>query len=636
MKKLVNKIQYRPEIDFLRAIAVSAVIIYHAKVNLFGQKLFQGGYLGVDIFFVISGYLITSIIFKELESKNNFSFTKFYLRRARRILPALFFVILISLPIPWFIFMPSNFVDFAKSILFSLGFSSNFYFYFTGLEYGAVSGLLKPLLHTWSLAVEEQFYILFPLLFVAGFIFLKKKLKFYVFFILVLSLLFAEFFSNKNPNLNFYILPSRTWELLVGSLIMFFENNKKFKISNNISNIMCLFGLVLIFFSFLYFYESIPNPNFKSLVPILGVVLILLFAKKGTLVTKFLSNKLFIGLGLISYSLYLWHYPIFAFARNLRITQSLSGYFIIGILILILSIASYFYIERPFRNKKFISDKNFIKIIIIFISSLLVSSFIIIDNNGFKNRFPNYDTFSLDYEKYLKEVRLKKYEFGNPQFTNSNKKNVLIIGNSHGRDTFNSLKLNEDLFFDFEFSILDTQIRCIDKMVLKSEFCNKQKMTKLQKKIFIESDILLISTHYNEDDLNELESNIELLRNLKKKIVLTTLSPSFYYVNHFSLVDEFYYKYNRLPNHEETILLEKKYYETMDNKAEIINKKLKNISKTKEVKLLKKKDLLCDEKTKRCRFLTNNNNKILYDNYHLTIQGANFVGKKIFDLGWLE
>ena len=214
MKKLVNKIQYRPEIDFLRAIAVSAVIIYHAKVNFFGQKLFQGGYLGVDIFFVISGYLITSIIFKELESKNKFSFTKFYLRRARRILPALFFVILISLPIPWFIFMPSSFVDFAKSILFSLGFSSNFYFYFTGLEYGAVSGLLKPLLHTWSLAVEEQFYILFPLLFVAGFIFLKKKLKFYVFFILVLSLLFAEFFSNKNPNLNFYILPSRTWELL--------------------------------------------------------------------------------------------------------------------------------------------------------------------------------------------------------------------------------------------------------------------------------------------------------------------------------------------------------------------------------------------------------------------------------------
>ena len=140
---------------------------------------------------------------------------------------------------------------------------------------------------------------------------------------------------------------------------------------------------------------------------------------------------------------------------------------------------------------------------------MLISSFIIIDNNGFKNRFPNYDTFSLDYGKYLKEVRLKKYELGNPQFTNLNKKNVLIIGNSHGRDTFNSLKLNEDLFFDFEFSILDTQTHCIDEMVLKSEFCNKQKMTKLQKKIFIESDILLISTSYDEDDLNELESNID-------------------------------------------------------------------------------------------------------------------------------
>jgi len=165
------KLKYRPEIDSLRAIAVIAVIIYHAKINLFGYQLFPGGYLGVDIFFVISGYLITSIIFNELQLKKNFSFTNFYLRRGRRILPALFFLLLCCIPFSWFILLPSSYIDLSKSILYSLGFSSNFYFYFTGLEYGAIDGLLKPLLHTWSLAVEEQYYILFPILFVSGFFF---------------------------------------------------------------------------------------------------------------------------------------------------------------------------------------------------------------------------------------------------------------------------------------------------------------------------------------------------------------------------------------------------------------------------------------------------------------------------------
>ena len=179
MKDYLNKnikIKYRAEIDSLRAISVLAVVVYHAKINILGYSLFPGGYLGVDIFFVISGYLITSIIFKELKSKKNFSFGDFYLRRARRILPALFFLLLCSIPLAWFALLPSGLIDFARSIYFSLGFSSNFYFYFTGLEYGAVDGLLKPLLHTWSLAVEEQYYIIFPVLFVLGFFFFKKKI----------------------------------------------------------------------------------------------------------------------------------------------------------------------------------------------------------------------------------------------------------------------------------------------------------------------------------------------------------------------------------------------------------------------------------------------------------------------------
>ena len=149
------KLTYRSEIDGLRAIAVVSVILYHAQITVFGHQPFKGGFIGVDIFFVISGYLITSIILKELFNSGSFSFKYFYERRIRRIIPALVFVMLVSLPFAWMYLLPSSFIDFSKSILYSLGFTSNFYFHYTGQEYGAESGLYKPFLHTWSLSVEE-------------------------------------------------------------------------------------------------------------------------------------------------------------------------------------------------------------------------------------------------------------------------------------------------------------------------------------------------------------------------------------------------------------------------------------------------------------------------------------------------
>ena len=157
------KISYRPEIDGLRCLAVLAVVFYHAQLKVNETTYFTGGFIGVDIFFVISGYLISSIIFKELIETENFSFRYFYERRVRRILPALFFIIVVSLPFSWIYLYPQELVSFSKSILYTLGFSSNFYFHFSGLEYGSPESILKPYLHTWSLSVEEQFYVIFPI-----------------------------------------------------------------------------------------------------------------------------------------------------------------------------------------------------------------------------------------------------------------------------------------------------------------------------------------------------------------------------------------------------------------------------------------------------------------------------------------
>ena len=207
-------LKYRPEIDGLRAIAVGSVILYHGQLNFFGYEIFNGGFIGVDIFFVISGYLITSIILKELIATGSFSFKNFYERRVRRILPALLFVMLISIPFAYIYLLPSSLIDYSKSVLFSLGFSSNYYFYFTGQKYGAESSLLKPFLHTWSLSIEEQYYILFPIILTTIYRYFKNNLIYILIILFFFSFVFSEIIHKDNSSLSFYSLPTRSWELL--------------------------------------------------------------------------------------------------------------------------------------------------------------------------------------------------------------------------------------------------------------------------------------------------------------------------------------------------------------------------------------------------------------------------------------
>ena len=198
------KINYRPEINGLRAIAVIFVILYHAEFSFFNETFFKGGFIGVDIFFVISGYLITAIILKELNLTKNFSYLNFYERRARRLLPALFFVMLISFPLAWTYLEPNALLDYSKSIIYSSIFSSNFYFYLTGLEYGTADGLLKPFLHTWSLAIEEQFYIFYPIFLIIIIRYFKKYLLHILLVLLLTSLFFNNFFLKFNLALIFH------------------------------------------------------------------------------------------------------------------------------------------------------------------------------------------------------------------------------------------------------------------------------------------------------------------------------------------------------------------------------------------------------------------------------------------------
>ena len=288
------KTEYRPEIDTLRAIAVIAVIIYHAKIYLFGNLIFSGGFLGVDIFFIISGYLITSIILKELIEKESFSFKNFYIKRVRRIIPALLFIMLVSIPFSWIYLFPTDLVNFSKSILYSLGFGSNFYFHFSGLEYGSPEGLLKPFLHTWSLSVEEQYYILFPII---SFIIFKYLRKYFIIFLIVsfiISLTIADWGSRNYPSATFYLLHSRMWELIAGSILAYFEITRGRQRSRHqiLNSTYLSLGFLLVIFSVIFGKEHFPHPSFYTLLPIMGVCLIIWFSNKDEILTKILSSKL--------------------------------------------------------------------------------------------------------------------------------------------------------------------------------------------------------------------------------------------------------------------------------------------------------------------------------------------------------
>ena len=388
----MNKINYFPIIDGLRAIAVLSVILYHLKLNILGASVLPGGYLGVDIFFVISGYLITFILILEFEEKNTISIVKFYQRRIRRIIPVLILVIFFSIPFAWVFFIPKNFIDYTYSVLSSLGFFSNFYFYLTGASYGAENNLYKPFLHTWSLSIEEQFYIIYPIFFLLCIKYLKKFILIIFVLLFVISLFLANYLSRDHEVFNFYLLPTRGWELIFGCILAFIKNrydfiNKYLFKKVIINEFILIFGFILILYSIIFFDEISPHPSFFTLLPVLGTGIIIFFSTKNDIITKFLSNKYLIFVGVISYSLYLWHFPVLAFARVIEFDYSIYNKFILLFLIFLLSIFSFYLVEKPSRNIKY--SFNIVFTLLIFFLTILVFFFsLALIQNGFKNRMP--------------------------------------------------------------------------------------------------------------------------------------------------------------------------------------------------------------------------------------------------------
>ena len=437
------KLVYRPEIDGLRAIAIVSVVLYHAEIIFF-----KGGFIGVDIFFVISGYLITALILKELKSTGGFSFLNFYARRVRRIIPALFFVMLASLPPAWIYLIPTSFADYSTSILYSIAFSSNFYFHFSGSQYGAENALFIPFLHTWSLSVEEQFYIIFPVILLIT----HKYFKNYMFPIIIgglfLSLHFADWGSHTYPSATFYFLPSRMWELLSGATLAYLEaNDIKIPIPKTLNKVLPFLGLIFIGYSIVFYDFKMHHPSYQSVLPIIGTCLMIWCSNKDELTTKILSSKIFVGMGLISYSLYLWHYPVFAFSRIKNDSPSEYDKFEWILLTLAVSTLSYFLIEKPYRNKNF--SKKYLRLpLISALLILLTTNFLVVYKEGFRGILPgvfNTDVFATSKALWvLKDEKGPCYQRDSEfcTFNKGGKRRVFLVGDSHMAAIMGELKIS--------------------------------------------------------------------------------------------------------------------------------------------------------------------------------------------------
>ncbi len=629
------KIDYRPEIDGLRGVAVISAILYHAQINVLGINFFKGGYLGVDIFFVISGYLITSIIYKEIEITNKFSFKNFYERRVRRILPVLFFISIITSILSLIFLLPTDLVNTSKSILLSTGFASNFYFYFSGLEYGGLESNYKPFLHTWSLSVEEQYYLIFPLFFILVFKYSKKYLFNSLIIIFIISLAYSHYGAINYPNSTFYFLHTRIWELIAGALLVFPKINnivspEKYKFNN----LIIFFSFIFILFSIYFFDDYTTHPSLITLVPVLSTCFIILYSNKSSFVINLLSNKLLVNIGLISYSLYLWHHPIFAILRYRSYDLDHLGKILLALFIIIVSFLTYKFIENPFRNKKLTSFSSLKLYLLSSFFVIIILNSLIIYNQGYTKRFFETDTFSLDNQLYKKA----KYDaFDEIEKRNKfldTKKNILIIGDSHGLDTY--LILNEKYNNkQIGLSYIWEELYCLEN--LKSQkFCDKD-LSSDQKQKIDKADLIILSTSWIDRDIDKLDEILKFFIYNNKNIVIWDKSPFFKWYNFFSELDLYVMKKGKLPSHNDLDILEKNNFSSIkkyEANVEELNNEISQIAEKNNITVFNKIDYVCNKSELKCGLLTKEKHKIFYDNNHYTLAGIKSFSKKIEKLGW--
>ena len=629
----MQKINFRNEIIGLRAIAIIAVIFFHL-----GNQYFDGGFVGVDIFFVISGYLISSIIFNNI---NNFNIFYFYERRIRRIVPVLLVVSLVTVPFAYFTLLQKNFTDYGQSLTLVPVFLSNFIFWIEE-GYWEFSSKLKPLIHTWSLAVEGQFYLFYPLIF---FFKNKKNILILVFIFWLISFLISindnsEFFTITTDKVlsfgNFYLPFSRFWEFASGAIILFL--NKKIKFTNYLlNNFLSIMGLGLIIYSVFFIKYTSDYPNFYAIFPVIGTCFLITYSEKNFFIYKALSSKILVHLGEISYSLYLWHVPLIIFHKYFfNLETNIYHDAALVLLTYVFSLITYKYIEVPFYKNNLLKTKNFLISILVF-SILVISIGLWISKSEsktsyiekkitiLKKQFSSYEYYFEDRKK-IDDIQLNFSE-------DIKKRKILILGDSHGRDLtrvlkrYNYYKKSIDLKIlnDFSFSELSNL-----KIIINSPLYKKIKS----------SDMVLLSRQFTSDK-GQFKEIIKLIEFLKKdgvRFALVGSAPEFYTAEDDLLFTFILHKSKNLEylKNKNFLKVNNYFYLNLKNYLFNTNKKLKNISKKYRIPFLDRFDFTCDVGKKICDGISNDGKKLFMDYSHFTSEGIDYFAKKIYELNWLS
>tara|TARA_B100000900_G_scaffold68907_1_gene54131 strand:- start:710 stop:2695 length:1986 start_codon:yes stop_codon:yes gene_type:complete len=647
----------RKDLNGLRFISIIAVILYHSKISFFNS-----GFIGVDIFFVLSGFFITQILLNQKKS-NNLNIFLFLNKRFRRILPALIFVMIISsLVIYFFLYEPEHTKVTKDSLLYSSIFFSNYYFYQYFGDYFVRSSDYITLFHTWSLSIEIQFYIFFAFFYLTIFKIkiLFKNIKLIILIFLIFSLVCTQMGANFSLNFpfieekqslyffnqpwwaSFYFPLSRLWQFLFGSYAALILFKDDFIIKKNYSYIS-LIGIFLIILSFFILNKINTHPSLLTLVPVLGTYMIIVYNNNNSILSKFIGSSFFNKGGILSYSAYLIHYPLFVI---FKINFPNQFNIILVPLILITFLFSFFswkFIENPFRDFKKVNNTKFLLSLII---SYLIIFFIINIFQNFKhtklNNYDNiYEKFNLNLENQINErkeyfennsyrVKFNKdyIDKSKINFENDKKLNVLVIGNSHGEDFFSLLDQNRDLFDNIETRFIRVQLS-----VFLSEGKDAEKLEYiLNDELFRRADIIIISTNFRvygnySKDFLALD-NINSITTLnKKKLLLTSNSP--FFRNYRSPVLDIVFRHPKIKLSEKKI--NKELFNLIDKNKLEFNKKLKAFSKKNNIEFINKIDFLCDIKNETCDAFDKNGNITIMDSYHYTLQGAKFFGQKLYD-----
>lgn len=632
---MTARIAYQPEIDGLRTVAVLSVVLFHARF-----RFFDGGFVGVDIFFVISGFLITRIIVNDVK-EGRFEYASFYLRRARRLFPALLTIIALTFFVSLFILMPTDLEKFSRSVVASLFWCSNFFFwneagYFDNTAYA------KPLLHTWSLSVEEQFYLFWPSMLVLASRFTSSRVQVLgvVILISLVSFCVGLLQIHHDPYSAFFMPFSRIAEFGVGAALVW--TDKKRIQDNRVNELLLISGLSMIAVSVVMFDEDTLFPGFPSLLPCIGAALCI-YSGQAKYSGLLLRNRLAVYIGLISYSLYLVHWPVIVFINYQSMEYTVLLQIFSVILSILLAIALNKHVESKFRKpskEKALGVKLYATSVLVAISLIVIPAIYVIFSKGWEGRWSmpppimmgadSIESRRIDSLKYVNDPGVNNRD----AFEREAKIRVVIIGDSHAKDLFNAIYLNRDKLSEFSFRHLKLDDNCYalfkERVHVKlppsaRKECESDMAMLSENKAIAMSDWILVAPRWKNSSVISVVGLFDYLKeNYSAKVGVVGRTAE------FKNVPKLFRLKGNLDGAEEYLASHR------NTEIDVINDLLLGIAKENEVLYLDKVSAICADDYRECEVLDAGGNIIYFDYGHWTLEGARYIGGRLIERGFFE